>query len=287
MTAEKHIRIGNQTFSSALPVTSPFEYATAHGFDAFEWFPDKKGSGKGWTVEDISKDMREVIRKTVAAKDISLSVHASLQSNPLKTAASELFIKEIEFAMDIGAKLFNIHYYPDKGVDSYVESIRPIINYLTRAGIRLSIENTLDTTPEDINALFKRLRSVESIDVSHIGMCLDIGHANLCWKTRNDYLKYIDLLSPEVSVIHVHMHENYGDYDSHLTIFTGPAGKDPSGIEGLFEHLKQRNFSGSIILEQWPQTPDLLDKARGRLLEMIGNSPEAERPYTQDFAEHS
>ncbi len=87
--------------------------------------------------------------------------------------------------------------------------------------------------------------------------------------TRNDYLKYIDLLDPEVPIIHIHIHENYGDYDSHLPIFTGPAGKDPAGIKGLIERIKKRKFSGSIILEQWPQPAELLDNARNRILDMI------------------
>ncbi|MGO9951238.1 MAG: TIM barrel protein [Dissulfurispiraceae bacterium] len=269
MAEKRHIRIGNQTSSSALPVISPFEYAIAHGFDAFEWFPDKKESGEGWSVEDLPKDVREVVRKTADAKDISLSVHSSLKSNPLNTAACELCVKEIEFAMDIGAKLFNIHYYPDRGVDYYVECIIPIIKSLSETGIRLSIENTLDTTPEEINALFKLLRSVESIHIPQVGMCLDIGHANLCWETRNDYLRYIDLISPEVPIIHMHMHENYGDRDSHLTLFTGPAGENASGIEGVIKRLKEKGFSGSIILEQWPYPAELLDNARVRLSDMI------------------
>jgi hypothetical protein len=34
--------------------------------------------------------------------------------------------------------------------------------------------------------------------------------------------------------------------------------------------MKKRGFSGSIILEQWPEPADLLDEARDRLLGMIG-----------------
>jgi hypothetical protein len=33
--------------------------------------------------------------------------------------------------------------------------------------------------------------------------------------------------------------------------------------------LKGRNFSGAIILEQWPDPPDLLGHARRRLMEML------------------
>jgi hypothetical protein len=65
------------------------------------------------------------------------------------------------------------------------------------------------------------------------------------------------------------MHENYGDRDSHLPLFTGPAGENPEGIRGLLERLKVRGFTGSIILEQWPEPRWLLDLARERLSEML------------------
>jgi sugar phosphate isomerase/epimerase len=105
-------------------------------------------------------------------------------------------------------------------------------------------------------------------------MCLDLGHANLYDATRNDYLKFIDLLKPYVPIIHIHMHENYGDSDSHLPFFIGPAGKDTSGLQGFVERMKKRGFSGSVILEQWPQPSLLLNEARDRLYHMFNSGSE-------------
>ncbi len=265
---ENVFRIGNQTAFSASDVMQPFEFAVAHGFDAFEWFPDKKKSGLGWTEDDISGDMRSLIRKTSLSHDISLSVHAPLFSNPLNPEDAEKLFKTVEFAQDLGASLFNIHFYREKGIAAYVDSLIPLVERLAQTRIRLSIENTPDTGPEDFNELFRYFRR-RSQNISHVGMCLDLGHANLSQQTRNDYLRFIDLLAPDLPVIHAHMHENYGDYDNHLPIFTGPAGKDESGIKGFFERMVKRNFSGSIILEQWPQPPDILIDSRNRLLSMI------------------
>jgi sugar phosphate isomerase/epimerase len=100
-------------------------------------------------------------------------------------------------------------------------------------------------------------------------MCLDVGHANLHATTRNDYIGYVDRLRPEVPIIHVHLHENDGDRDSHLVIFTGAAAHDPSGVAALLDRLERRSFAGNVILEQWPQPPELLAQARDRLLEMV------------------
>jgi sugar phosphate isomerase/epimerase len=100
-------------------------------------------------------------------------------------------------------------------------------------------------------------------------MCLDIGHANLCASTRNDYLGYLDRLDLRVPIIHLHVHENWGDCDSHLPLFTGPAGRDGAGVRGFIERIKRRNYSGSIILEQWPHPPSLLNQAREGLKQLL------------------
>ena len=272
------IRIGNQTSINSASVMQPFEYAVAHGFDAFEWFPDKKESGQGWTEDDLSKEARAAIKETARERDISLSVHSSLPSDPLSSHADRLFAKSLELARDIGAALFNIHFHPGGKINVYAESILPLIKILSQTGIRLSIENTIETKPGDLNRLFRHLKALSLPGIDSVGICLDIGHANLCRQTRNDYLGYVDLLAPDLPIIHVHMHENYGDFDSHLTVFTGPSAKDPAGIKGLVERLKDRGFSGNIIFEQWPRPADLLDVARNRLIGIIGN-PEERREF--------
>lgn len=268
MNDSLRIRIGNQSAFSAPSVMQPFEYAVANGFDAFEWFPDKKESGEGWDEKDMSGEMRSLIRDTAAARDIRLSVHAAWQMNPLKAGTREYFSVTARFAGDIGASLINIHLYAGEGIAAFADAVAPLVMLARREGMKLSIENTPDTGPQDFNELFSRLSSMGS--AAHVGMCLDIGHANLYGATRNDYLEFIDLLGPQVPVIHVHMHENYGDYDSHLPIFTGPSGRDLAGVNGVITRLKTRCFSGCIILEQWPQPPGLLVEGRNRLLSIIG-----------------
>jgi phosphoglucan,water dikinase len=265
------IRIGNQTALSASTVTQPFEYAVANGFDAFEWFPDKNESGEGWEESDLDAETRHYVKDTALKHDIRLSVHAPLQANPLRQESRKALLKNIEFANDISASLLNIHLYTDEGIASYVQAIRPLIEDLAKLGIELAIENTPATAPEDFNELFAQLANLVVKDAARVGMCLDIGHANLCESTRNDYIRFIDLLDPGVPVIHLHMHENYGDYDSHLPVFTGPAGKDDSGITAVIDRMRKRRFSGCIILEQWPQPPSLLIEARDRLREIIGD----------------
>jgi phosphoglucan,water dikinase len=263
------IRIGNQTAFSARTPVEPFQYALAQGFDAFEWFPDKKESGEGWDIGDLDSEARRIIKEEALAHDLSMSLHAPWHANPLREENSRMLQGYLEFAREIGASLINIHLHTEEGIEAYVKAIVPLIKRTAEAGLRLSMENTPLTSPEDFNRLFFMLHGLEDVETGHVGMCLDVGHANLCSSTRNDYLGFVDRLDPGVPIIHVHMHENYGDRDSHLPLFTGPAGENPEGIRGLMERLKGRGFKGSIILEQWPEPRWLLDQARERLSRML------------------
>lgn len=273
MTAPR-IRIGNQTAISCLDTLEPFRFALRHGFDAFEWFADKKihadGSVAGWDEPDMDAAIRSQIRERGAAHDVFFSVHAPWQANPLDSDGIPLLIRSIEFARDIGAGLVNLHLYMDDGAKGYVEALEPVLRHAAATGIRISIENTPHTTPEDFNATFACLAERKIVPPGTAGMCLDIGHANLCACTRNHFIRYVDALASAVPIIHVHAHENRGDADSHLTLFTGPSLDDDSGIRAFLDRLRRRQYHGALILEQWPNPPQLLVEAAERLRSLLG-----------------
>jgi sugar phosphate isomerase/epimerase len=263
------IRVGNQT-SFAASVMEPFEFAVANGFTAFEFFPDCGFSGVGgWHENDLNDEARRAIRQTASEKGIELTVHAPLEFNPLNHGEDGRLYSTVEFAHGLGATLVNLHLDVSQGVGRFVESLGPALRLTAEAGLKLAIENTVWTGPDDFNQLFSALYQDGEIPSAHAGMCFDLGHANLFGATQNDYCRYVDSLSTQVPIIHLHLHENYGDRDSHLALFTGPARENPAGIEGLLDRLKHRSFSGCAILEQWPQPPSLLVNARDRLLELV------------------
>jgi len=167
-------------------------------------------------------------------------------------------LRSIDFARDIGANLVNVHLYVDDGPQGFVRALEPVLRYAAAAKLRLSIENTPQTTPEDFNQTFACLAELAAIPADTFGMCLDIGHANLCRTTHNNFIRYLDLLADTVPIIHVHAHENHGDRDSHLTLFTGPSREDDTGIRSFVKRLRRRAYPGAVILEQWPAPPQLL-----------------------------
>lgn len=259
------IRVGNQTAYTAASLLQPFEFALQHGFEAFEWFPDRPGEGAGWNATDLSMPQRQEIRGRARDVGMRLSVHAPVEADPLRPGTHRSLEESLRLAVDLGASVLNLHFSEAHRTDEFVHALGPWVDRCGVAGIKVSLENVPETGPEDFNRLFAQLSSGRN----GVGMCLDIGHANLHATTRNDYIGYLDRLRPEVPILHLHLHENYGDRDSHLVLFTGPAGRDPSGVVALVQRLARRNYTGSGILEQWPHPPELLVAARDRLQEMM------------------
>ncbi|MHC4886356.1 MAG: PEP/pyruvate-binding domain-containing protein [Planctomycetota bacterium] len=266
------ICIGNQTAYAAPDPLGPFHFAVSNGFDAFEWFSDKKeyedGGLSGWEEADFSADTREALREFGEAAGIRFSVHAPWQANPLNKEGIDHLEISIDFAQDIGADVVVFHICMDDGPAGLIRAMRPIMAYAAEAGVKLALENTPYTLPQQVNAIFAGLREIRD-ETDHVGLCFDMGHANVCSATQNDYIGFFDALDRGVPVFHIHMHENYGDEDSHLTVFTGPAGTDEGGIRALIDRLHKKSFAGSIILEQWPEPPELLSDAGEYLRELM------------------
>jgi sugar phosphate isomerase/epimerase len=264
------IRIGNQTSFAAASILDPFEFAVANGFTAFEFFPNRGFSGcDGWDERDLNDETRRYIRQTASAKGIELTVHAPLEINPLRDAEDGRFYSTIEFAAEIDAKLLNLHLDLSEGAERFVEALRRALLLTAEARLQLALENTVFTGAEDFNRFFAALHQGGDFPFAHAGMCFDLGHANLYEVTRNDYWRFLDGLSEQVPIIHLHLHENYGDRDSHLTLFTGPSRDNTAGLEGLIDRLARRGFAGCAILEQWPHPSSLLVDARNRLCQLL------------------
>ena len=280
-------RIGNQTSWTIADPTVPFEFALRNGFTAFEWFPDRGARGReGWHEADLDARTRRTIRERARAADLALSVHAPLDYHPTLSASHDRLHQVVEFAQDIGAELLNLHFEAGEEMEAFVEALRSVLKLTAKVGLRLSLENTVQTSPEWCNRCFDLLMGRNQHSPPRAGMCFDLGHANLHPATRNDYLDFLDRLSPRVPIIHLHLHENHGDHDSHLTLFTGPAKDNVAGLQGLWRRLERRCFCGAAILEQWPQPRSLLIEARDRLVQMLNRDQDGRlRAYTVDQGE--
>src|SRR5260221_231482 len=78
------LRVGHPSAVSPSPLTLPFDCAVQHGFDAFEWFPDKRPDGVGWVMADMTPPLRQYLRGRARDAGISLSVHAPIHAEPVR-----------------------------------------------------------------------------------------------------------------------------------------------------------------------------------------------------------
>lgn len=259
-------RIGNQT-SRHIDAMVPFDFAIKQGFRAFEWFSDT--GPLGWCESNTTTAQRSKLRQVGESFDISFSVHAPHLANPENHRDAGTILESIRFGGDIKAKIVNVHLFKSQNYRKFAECLAPLVEEAKQAGMRISLENTPETSPSEFNAIFGILSATPETD-GHVGMCLDSGHANLHPGTRNSFLKFLDMLGGHVPVIHWHAHENWGDKDSHLPLFRGPSSVNDSGLRSLINQLNDRGFSGSVILEQWPDPPELLVEACDGLKRLIG-----------------
>jgi sugar phosphate isomerase/epimerase len=261
-----NLKIGNQTAFAAGSPLEPFEFAMRHGFSAFEFFPDRGPAGNGgWDERGMSLAEREYIRRAAETCGITLTVHAPLAFDPLRAPDDARLETTVEFALDIGAVLVNLHLDMSQGAEAFGAALRPALDATHKAKLKLCLENSVWTGPQEFNEFFQWMAATHRSRTRHMAMCFDLGHANVCAATRNDYCGFLDQLDLGLPIAHLHLHENFGDRDSHLPLFTGPSGDNPDGILGVLQRLQARRFSGCCILEQWPQPPALLAEARDRL----------------------
>jgi sugar phosphate isomerase/epimerase len=265
---DAEVAIGNQTSFSAPTSTFPFEYAIEHQFGAFEWFPDRSGES-GFEEPDFSAEKRRDLRNLAIGSDMRISVHGPWWIDLGCPDSQERMKSVTQFARDLGATLINVHLVMDKGLEAFCEGVIKQLGVLAPLNMTLALENTVLTGPEEFIELFGKIKKDAPELYPSLGVCFDMGHANLYRPTHNDYLAWWDQLPEEIPVTHLHVHENWGDSDAHLTLFTGPSSLDPAGVDGLVERLIKRNFNGSLILEQWPSPPELLIAAKARLRAML------------------
>jgi sugar phosphate isomerase/epimerase len=259
-----NIRIGNQT-NLHVPARLPYEFAVAHGFDAFEWFSDK--GQWGWCEDDMPAAERAELRCAAQQRGMLFSVHAPVAADPTTPSGAEAVRRSMRFGGDVEAGVVNLHLFPEHGPNRFAEALRPLLEVARSRGVRLCLENTPQTSPDDVNALFAALATMPEA-AGQVGLCPESRHADLFAGTRDDHLAFVDRLGDHVPIIHWHAHENWGDRDSHLPLFTGPSARDDRGLRGLIRRLKQRGFSGSVVMEQWPQPPAVLVETSQRLRQL-------------------
>ncbi|MGB7218392.1 MAG: sugar phosphate isomerase/epimerase family protein [Vicinamibacterales bacterium] len=131
---------------------------------------------------------------------------------------------------------------------------RRSIEELLRTAEPLGVRIALEVMQNELSRATSLVHFVEEdLDGSHVGICLDLGHAHL----EGDLLDAIDAVSEHLVLIEAH--DNLGRADDHLAPFDGTIDW-PAALTAV----QKVGYDGAIIFELAPQGPpkETLQRAR-------------------------
>ena len=188
-------------------------------------------------------------RDLMQSYDLSYSIHAPISDinlGSLNERIREDSVIEIlttaESAANLGIDLMTVHpgltsmavpYMEEKAIEKAKRSLSSIDRISAEYGVRIAVENMpafpfmLGRTAEELNEL---------IGTTNLGFCLDIGHANTTDQIDELIKAFRDRL------INVHIHDNHGENDEHLTL-----GEGSIDFKKIIDSLS--GYQGNYIIE--------------------------------------
>lgn len=144
-----------------------------------------------------------------------------------------------EVANNLGAKKILYHNGYTPRTYTYIEWKRNVYDYWTdflkgKNNMPIVIENVLD---EDYELMYDLMKKINRENFS---VCIDIGHINAYSKINIH--EWIRELSCKIN--HIHLHNNYGDKDSHFGINKGNI-----NIIEILKELHKTNDNMTVSLE--------------------------------------
>ena len=191
------------------------EYVKEHRCNlAFKTFVDPHILDTNW--QEILKNYQQKLHEFKGA----ISVHGAFNDlvissidKKIQEVTRQRIFQSLEIARELKAK--HIVFHSKFDWLSRIEGYK--LNWIEKNAIFWSevlekypstvvLENTNDQTPEMLRAL------VDEVNSSRLKVCLDVGHMNVFSKVP--LKEWIAVLGQDIRLIHVH--DNKGDFDSHL-----------------------------------------------------------------------
>ncbi len=165
----------------------------------------------------------------------SITIHAPMSdvnigsvNDTIRDHSVEIIKRTVEFVAELEIPLMTMHpahlsplgmLMTEEVSERNVRSLRAIMDYAAEYDVEIALENmpmvhwTLGNTPEEVALI---LNQVNEERINKLGFCLDIGHANVA----SDVALFIDRYFTD-RLLNLHLHNNFGDKDSHLELDRG------------------------------------------------------------------
>jgi sugar phosphate isomerase/epimerase len=214
----------------------------------------------------LSSKRVKALKKVANSKGLDFTVHAPFVDiniaslNPeLRRVMLKRLEKSIVYAHQLKCKQWVFHsgwktgvseFYPNLDWQLNLRSVKTLLTIARKHKVEISIENT----PEPFPFLLKKMQDFALFYSElgrDIGLTLDIAHAH----TTHQTLEFIEKFSDKI--VHVHVSDNQGKYDSHRGI--GYGNIDWNSVAGA---LKSIGYKGFVMLESIENVEESLQTMR-------------------------
>jgi len=149
-----------------------------------------------------------------------------------------------------GYRPFVVKGMEDKALMRAAKSLRTLNRVSREFGVRIAVENM----PEFFMMLGKTAEELEALlEGTDLGVCFDIGHAHTTGQMDQ-------MLALQDRFVNVHIHDNNGSHDEHLTI-----GEGQIDFESVLSRMK--GYKGNYVIEIKNMESAIL--SRDRLQKML------------------
>lgn len=185
----------------------------------------------------------------MSSYNLSYSVHAPISDINIASLNERIredsimeILTTVESAANLGIGTVTIHpglasmavpYMEEKAMEKSKRSLRSIDRISSEYGMNIALEN-MPSYPFMLGQSSDDIR--ELLEPTDLKFCLDIGHSNTTGQTERFLSDHRDRL------VNVHIHDNHGVHDEHLTI-----GEGSIDFRKVIEGLK--GYSGNYVIE--------------------------------------
>lgn len=242
MTPNIHARIPYRFLSESL------DFLLDNGMGAEVTF-------KGPELDDLESSVLQQAASSLAAAGLGFRVHApffDLNPGAIEPLVRDVTLRRFDHtlmaAQQLGADLVIFHpgydFWKYGGqdqlwIDRSLEFWSDFIATRAHLGIRMALENVYEASPSPL------IRLLDQIDSPWLGHCFDAGHWRLFSQTSIDHW----FTAFGHHLIHLHIHDNFGQRDDHL-----PVGEGSIDFRGLFSELVRLPSVPSLTLESTGRT---------------------------------
>lgn len=160
------------------------------------------------------------LKFTVHGPILDLNIASS--NTRIRSCTLKLILESMDRAHDIGALVYVVHpglrtplenLVPDVNSSLNMYSLERILGYGEKIGLKVAVENMPANTP----CLLQKVEEFTSLidNGLPIYITLDVGHAN----TSSQLEAFLSAMNDRI--IHLHLHDNYGEDDEHRVIGDG------------------------------------------------------------------